>query len=101
MSNMHQTKQQRVIETFQSLLRSGKDYSTEFMYETAGESVCVVGESARRIINKYYRGVVDQDMIDFIEYHNCSPKKQIELFAEKFSICNRESRLIIRYIKMR
>jgi len=98
---MAQTKQQRVVESFQSLLRSGMDYSTEYMYEVAGESVCIVGSSAKGIVRKYYRRIVNQEMIDFIECHNCPPKKQIELFAEKFSICNRESRLIIRYIKMK
>jgi hypothetical protein len=38
-------------------------------------------------------------MIDYIDSLECKPREQIDLFAVKFNVCIRESRLLIRYIK--
>jgi len=96
---MSRTKEQRVIDKFQSLLRSGMDYDVNSMYEEAGESVCIAGVSARRIVNNYYKGIVSEEMIIFFRGLTCSHAEKVELFSKKFETCERESRLLMRYIK--
>ena len=96
---MSETKERKVINKFQSLLRSGKDFDVESMYEEAGQTVCIVGRSAGRIVKKYYRGIVNQEMIVFVSGLRCSHYQKIKLFSFEFDICERESRLLIRYIK--
>ena len=95
-------KERRVINRFQRLLRSGKDYDVHSMYKEAGDAVCIVASTAQGIVNKYYRGLITQEMIEYVKYLDelCnSPADNILCFAEKFSVCERESRLLIRYIK--
>jgi hypothetical protein len=96
---MYQLKQERVINKFQSLLRSGMDYDVRSMYQEAGSTVCISIKSAERIVQRYYRGIVSQDMIDFVSRLNCPHTEEIELFSNEFDICERESRLLIRYAK--
>ena len=96
---MSQEKETRVINKFQSLLRSGKDFDVQSMYKESGETVCIAGRSAERIINSYYRGIVNQEMIVFVSGLRCSHYQKIKLFSFEFDICERESRLLIRYIK--
>jgi len=98
---MQEKKEQVLINKFQSLLRSGKDFDVESMCKEAGEHVFISLVTARQIINKYYRSLITKDMIGYIESLECKPIEQIDLFAEKFNVCVRESRLLIRYIKMR
>ena len=97
--SIRKTKEQRVIDKFQSLLRSGKDYDVQSMYEEAGDSVCIVAVSAQRIINNYYKGILNQEMIDFVHSLNCTHAEKVNLFSNRFSTCQRESRLLIRYAK--
>lgn len=96
---MNQEKETRIINKFQSLLRSGKDFDVSSMYKEAGETVCIAGVSAKRIVRDYYRGIVNKDMIEFVSGLDCSHSQKIERFSIEFSMCERESRLLIRYIK--
>ena len=96
---MNQEKQTRVINKFQSLLRSGMDFDVSSMYEAAGQTVCITGVSARRIVNNYYKGIVNQEMIEYVTELNCAHSEKVKLFSEKFGMCDREGRLLIRYIK--
>lgn len=100
MSLLQQKKERRVINKFQSLVRSGMDYNVEYMCSEAGKSGLVGCEMARKIINKYYNGLISKDMVSFIRGLNGSKhSEKISLFSERFKVCERESRLLIRYIK--
>jgi len=96
---MSQAKETRVINKFQSLLRSGMDYDVDSMYEEAGNAVCIVGVSARRIVNNYYKGIINKEMLDFVKGLECSHPEKVKLFSKRFGTCERESRLLIRYVK--
>lgn len=94
-------RDQVLISKFQSLLRSGKDYSVNAMYEEAGRKVFISHLRARDIINRYYKGVVSQDMIDYAESLECNHNGKVRLFSKKFKVCEREARLLIRYVQWR
>ena len=84
---------------FQKLLRSGKDYSVKYMYDEVGKVVYMQERAVQRIINYYYQEVITKEMIDFLHSLNCDRKKEIEVFAQEFNVCTRESILLIRYIR--
>lgn len=102
---MSQTKKRKVVDRFQRLLRSGMDYDVRYMYEEAGRSVCITGLSAQRIVNRYYRGVINQEMIDLVNgfvYKNGHLKEEdLTRVSERFNVCKREGRLLIRYVIMK
>jgi hypothetical protein len=93
-----------IIEKFQELLRSGKDYSVKYMYDEAGAIVYVKGGSVPQIINKHYHQIVSPEMIGYIRALNlcgATRKEEVILFSKKFEVCIRESILLIRYIRRR
>lgn len=93
-------KERAVINKFQSLVRCGKEYKVECMYEEAASVGFLSAYRARRIINEFYRGIISDEMIAFAKDNDyLKAKELIEVFAVKFNLCIRESRLILRYIK--
>jgi hypothetical protein len=93
-------KKQIVLKTFHELLRSGNDYEVAHMYREAGKPVFLAGIRAGGIIRDYYHTVITEEMIDFIPKFNRNNKCEIiNTFAQKFGFCEREARLIIRYIR--
>lgn len=90
-----------VIAKFQELLRSGKDYSVESMYNEAGRIVYIKGISVKSIIQNHYKKVITQEMIDYLNDIKCCREDEIESFSDKFNVCRRESILLIRYIRRR
>lgn len=88
-----------IINKFQSLLRSGKDYTNDYMYNEAANMVFMHAQSARRIINRFYQGVINHEMIDFVNKAKGKHIEKVNAFSDRFNVCERESRLIIRYIK--
>ena len=93
-------KEKDVLKTFHKLLRSGKDFSTESMYEEAGKSCYLTAGSAGNIIRKHYRFIITDEMKSFVSRVNGTKHEgKIKLFMKEFEFCKRESRLIIRYIK--
>lgn len=98
---MLRKRHKAIIDGFQKLLRSGNDFSVDYIYAMAGEIAYMSGHSARRIVNEYYKNIVTDDMIEFVTQLNCSHVIKVDLFSKEFNVCKRESRLIIRYIKRR
>lgn len=95
-------KQKIVIKAFRKLIESGKDYSARSMYEEAGKAAYLAPKSAGNIIRKYYRNRLTDDMKLFVSgLSNIQHESKVEQFAERFKVCTRESRLMIRYIKCR
>lgn len=90
-----------VLDKFQDLLRSGKDYTVQHMYSEAAKEVTFEGVSIQQIINKHYNESITQEMIDYIKNLTCPRKEEIQSFSEKFKVCRRESILLIRYIRRR
>jgi len=95
-------KQEIVLREFQKLLRSGKDYSTSYMYKEAGKP-CYIGEmGAGDMVRNHYHGVITENMVTCIagleEKTRC---ERVEIFAKKFNYCAREARFIIRMIRRR
>jgi late competence protein required for DNA uptake (superfamily II DNA/RNA helicase) len=80
-----------VLSKFQELLRSGKDYGVKYMYDEAGKVVFIEGISVMRIINKHYKDVINQDMVDYFHQLDCSREEKIKQFSDKFEVCIRES----------
>jgi len=93
-------KEKIVLKEFQRLLRSGKDYSTISMYKDAGAKCFLEAARAGRIVNHHYQKLISEDMREFVQVNNSlkfdALKKE---FAVKFKLCQRESRLIIGYIR--
>lgn len=93
-------KEKDVLRAFQKLLRSGKDFSTSFMYEEAGAKCYLTAGSAGNIIRKHYQSIVSDEMKSFVSSLNgAKHEKKVQLFVKEFGFCKRESRLLIRYIK--
>lgn len=95
-------KEKKVIQTFHKLLRSGKDYTTKWMYGEAGRPCFLTADSAGNLIRKYYKNTITEEMIEYLpKLNHLSHESAICQFAIHFDLCNRESRLIIRYIRRR
>lgn len=93
-------KEKDVLKAFHKLLRCGKDYSTQSMYEEAGSKCYLAHGSAGNIIRKHYKSIITNEMKIFLSGMNGRKhEEKISLFMDKFEFCKRESRLIIRYIK--
>lgn len=93
-------KEKDVLKAFHKLLRSGKDFSTESMYEEAGSKCYLTAGSAGNIIRKHYKSIITNEMKSFLSSMNGTKhEEKIRLFVKEFDFCKRESRLIIRYIK--
>ena len=92
-------KEKIVICEFKKLLRSGKDYTTSSMYKEAGKTVFLAPDSVGNIIRRHYRGIISPEMKDFLKNLNgMKHEEKVTVFGEKFELCQREARLIIRYI---
>lgn len=92
-------KEKKVLSTFLRLLRSGKDFTTNFMYSEAGKPCYITAASAGNMIRKHYRKIISKEMKAFILNLKGTPHEQkIIDFSDKFGYCCRESRLMIRYI---
>lgn len=94
------SRNRRVVDRFCKLLRSGKDYSTQYMYSEAGAVGFVSAKTAGNIVRKHYNAVITVDMVGFLDtlVENVYFER-VKAFAEEFKLCIRESRLIIRYIQ--
>lgn len=96
---LQKERDKAIIDKFQSLLRSGMDYDVNSMYEEAGRVAFMTPEAARKIINRHYKSLLTDEMIEHMRSLTCAHSEKVKCFAEKFSLCERESRLLIRYIK--
>lgn len=100
MTSSYEKKRKVVISTFLCLLRSGKDYTTEHMYEEAAKKVFLSPKTAGDIIRSHYNDVITLPMHIFVADNSSIPHPQlIKSFGAEFGFCRRESRLVIRYIK--
>ena len=92
-------KRDKLVTEFQELLRSGKDYTTHYMYDEAGKCCFLTAKSAGVLIREHYNdSVITEDMLKIISnLANLPHNNKVKEVAEKFSICERESRLILRY----
>jgi hypothetical protein len=92
-------KKALVLKNFQKLLRSGKDYTTESMYEEAGKPCFVSGKRAGEMIKDHYRLIISENMVNcFSSIKDKTRPERIDIFSKQFNLCRRESRLIIWYI---
>ena len=94
-----QDKELAIVSRFQELLRSGKDYKVRYMYTESGKIAYITASAAKRIINNHYQRIVTDDMIDLLRSLAGRHQHKVRTFAKKYNLCERESRLLIRYIK--
>lgn len=93
-------KEKIVLKEFQRLLRSGKDLSASSMYEDAGKKVFLEGPTAGNIIRKHYRDMITYEMKMFVvDRFDMKFNPLSNEFKAKFRLCDRESRLILGYIR--
>lgn len=97
------TKKERIVlKEFQRLLRSGRNYNSESMYRDAGAKCFLEGPTAGNIVRRHYRELIktNTEMTTFIsENKNLKFGILMKEFAKKFKVCERESRLIIGYMR--
>lgn len=92
-------KERKIIREFRWILRSEHDYSCDAMYKDVGKKNFLSARQTQDIVRSHYSGIITQPMIDFIRKHeNEKHETKVSMFASAFKFCNRESRLIIRYI---
>lgn len=93
-------KERKVLREFHRLLRSGKDFSTSYMYKEAGGVGFLSAKTAGNIVRKHYQKAINSEMSEFIAaLGDTQHDVVIDLFSKRFNVCMRESRLMIRYIK--
>lgn len=93
-------RNKRAIAIFLRLLRSGKDYTTEYMYSEAGKAVYMEISSVSMIIRNFYKDeIINQTMIDYYKsIKSLDYDEKMKLISHKYHVCPRESRLVIRYL---
>lgn len=101
MTRNQREKEKVILSKFQELLRSGSDYSVEYMCEEAGKLAFVTAQSVRHMVNKYYKDLITDRMVEFYEKSEEKVSDQINKFSNEFGVCIREARLIRRYAMWR
>lgn len=98
--NSTRRKERKVLREFQKILRSGRDYTTESMYREVSEKLDFLEpKTVGNIVRSHYRNRVTSEMIEFVENSNGNKHRElVECFSDEFGVCERESRLLIRYI---
>lgn len=92
-------KHNELIRRFKTILRSGKDYSTDYMYAEAAKKLFMTKGTAGNIIRKHYHELITDEMRDFeASVDGIAHDEKVILFSREFRLCERESRLILRYI---
>lgn len=95
------TKQAVIIRRFHELLRSGKDYTTEYMYAEAGKKCFIQSGVAGAHVRNYYRGVITDEMKEFVKSIDTKSYDYIiSKISEKYNLCVRESKYILRFIRI-
>lgn len=93
-------KEEKVIKEFKRLLRSGKDLSTNSMYEDAGKIIPVEWRTAGNMIRKHYREQITEDMRIFVDSQGSLRFEELhKSFCQQFKLCKREGRLLLGYIR--
>lgn len=95
-------KETAVLKEFQRLLRSGRNYDASSMYEDVGKKCFIAGPTAGNIVRRHYRQILkdNPEMITFISQNESLQFNLLmKEFSKKFKVCERESRLIIGYIR--
>lgn len=93
-------RNKKAISVFTRLLRSGKDYTTEYMYSEAGKSVYMEITSVSMVIRNHYKDNVltDKMLLHYKEIKDRPYDEKMEIISRTYGYCPRESRLIIRYL---
>lgn len=94
-------KEQIIVAEFNKLMRSGKDYSANYMYRAVGAKCFFLNEGTiGNIIRKHYNEQITEDMRIFAkEISSLAFIEKMKLFSVKFKKCSRETRLILRYLR--
>lgn len=93
-------RNKRIIDRFHEELRSGKDLDVESIYTDIAEVFFISKRWVQQVVNSYYRDYISCDMIVFTLQLSGDMKEKIDKFSGVFGTCERESRLIIRYVKI-
>ena len=96
---MSTQRKELLIKRFKKLLRSDEDLRVEYMCERSASGLYYTTGTAMKIINAHYQEVITDKMKDFVNNLDCKRKEEVKMFGEEFSYCDRESILIIRYIR--
>lgn len=93
-------RNRKAIAVFLRLLRSGKDFTTEYMYSEAGRSVFMEKTSVSMVIRQHYKDhILTQDMVSFYKSIKMEPyDEKMKLIEKRYGFCPRESRLVIRHL---
>lgn len=95
-------KHEIVLSVFHELLRSGVDYTTGYMYKEAGRHGFLSTRGAANMVHEYYNGVINDEMVKCVSgLDDETHPERIKVFKDRFGLCEREARLIIRYIRRR
>lgn len=93
-------KQKIVVKEFQRLLRSGKDLTTNSMYEDAGKKCFLEWRTSGNMIRKYYRKMVTEEMQAFVKNNSALEFDALnKLFCAQFKVCKREGRYLIGFVR--
>jgi hypothetical protein len=92
-------KEQKLLCEFHKLLRGGKDYGVDYMYQQAGKKVFLSSRQTQDIIRQHYNEKITIKMFAFLELFGDKPHEdKVQRFSKHFKMCEREGRLIINYI---
>ena len=89
------------INSFLTQLRCGKDYTVLSMYEEAGKEAFLEGHTVANVVRDHFnKEVITPEMIEALNsIQESNHRKTVSVFASAFNLCERESHLIIRYIR--
>ncbi len=95
-------KESEVLKIFHRLLRSGKDFTARSMYKEAGKPCFLTSKRVGDIVRSHYNSVINTDMMMFIlNSMDLKYSSRVKSFSLAFGFCERESRLIMKYIHRR
>lgn len=90
-----------IVKDFKRMMKSGKEYTTDYMYRITGEKYYLNTTRTAHIINSHYNNdvITDEMVKSYTEVRQKPFKAQVKHYQESFNLCKNESRYILLYIK--
>lgn len=93
-------KEEQLIKQFQKYLRSGKDLTTQSMYEDTGKIFFLKWETVSHIVQKHYRNLITDKHRNFVQENAGLKFNELhQKFCQEFKYCKREGRFVLGYIR--
>lgn len=95
-------KSKVIVSEFKRLLKDNPEWNIHSIYDKIADKMFLERGTVAIHVHRHYReNVLTDEMIKLVDSHGGSYTELVELFASAFNETNRNSQIIIHYVKRR